>query len=201
MNPYARSGTYSISLTGDGKSPLIPVYCDMSEKIGWTKILQIAQPYQPQNTAFGNVSIGSTFTGSGKLVDSVINGIDDNLRQASSGNVFYRLTATDTSDRVYVSNPKMFDDTAIAWNLFNGERRQCFGSHLEKCSWFTTSYRTLDTLYDGSASGEERRFFTEHDGAGSSVKCQNPPSALRCVSRGSVCAYCMHKKVELWVGY
>ena len=174
--PYAKSGTYNISLTGDGKS-LIPVYCDMSGKNGWTKILQIAQPYDPQSAAFGDVS-GSSFNKSGKLDDSVINRIADNLRQANFGSVPFRLTATDTSYSVYVINPKTFNDTKVAWNLFNGERKQCLSPDLGNCSWVDTSWQTLDTYHDGTKSGDSKhRFFTEHNGAGDrTAKCWNPKS-------------------------
>ena len=198
-NPYARSGTYKISVTGKGAA-LFSVYCDMSGQIGWTKVLQILQPYTLTRNAFGDVS-QSAVTASGKLSDAIINALAGNLRHAY-GKVYYRVTASGTSDHVYTENPKAFDDTKVAWNLFNGVRSQCFGPGLDNCNWFPTDHHTLDTLHDGSDSGEARRFFTEHVGATNpNVRCYNPRSTQRCISRGADCGYCLRPNVELWVGY
>ena len=199
-NPYARSGPYTISITGDGKSPPISVYCDMSGKIGWTKVLQIARPYSPNTGAIGNVAIGSTFTESGKLSDKTINTIADNMQPASGGNVIYRLTASDTTDKVFVHNPKAFHDTSVAWGIFTSSRRQCFNPDIDRCTWFSTNYYTLDTLHDGSGSGQGRRFFTEYRRSTSS-RCFNPESPNRCVNAGITCDHCMRQKVQLWIGY
>ena len=208
-NSSATSGTYQINPSGSKDAgSLISVYCDMSGQTGWTKVLQIAQPYMVSPSAFGDVSMGSTFSANGKLSDLTINAISDSLRRSSSsGNIYYRLTSADSTYQVYVRNPKEFNDTVRSWNIFQGRRSQCFidgpaFTSFDSCPWFySTLYPVLDTLHDGSNSGETHRFFTSYGREGEPT-CHTPSrEGYHCVSQGvGPCTYCTRQGVQLWVG-
>ena len=205
-NSSATSGTYQINPSGSKDAgSLISVYCDMSGQTGWTKVLQIAETYSVTPSAFGDVTMGSTFSTSGKLSDSTINAITGSLRRSSStGNVFYRLTSTDTTYQVYVRNPKVFNDTARSWNIFRGARHQCYingpsFTGVDTCPWFLSTHHSLDTLHDGSNSGEKNRFWTYWGNSGEPY-CWKPRLRGRCVSEGVSCYHCQRQGVQLWVG-
>ena len=177
----------------------------MSESIGWTKILQIWTPYTVTRNGFGKIAVKHCFKGSAKLSDSRINAIRAVREKVGEpGIVHYRITAMDTHDRVYMkAYQKSFNDLKAAWNVFQGSREQCLATTLEKCNfkYIRTNFRTLDTLIDGTKSGQSRRFFTDHHGGNTRRRCWRINSPKRCVSRGNIYNdHDAHFGVEVWIG-
>ena len=202
LRPNPHSGVYQIRPSA--QQPCFDVFCNFTEAgFGWMKILQIAQPYNITNESFGNIAVDSNFTHSAKLSDEQINSIAYSLKAtASSKNVYYRISAADTAKRVYAQTDRHFDDLISAWNILAGSRRQCLNESYEHChhNWKDLAYKTLDTFHDGTGTGEESRYFTDHDGHGTERRCWVPFSPERCVSGGEDQGHRARQQVELWIG-
>ena len=167
------------------------------------KILQIVhdQPYNVTNERFGNIAVGSNFKHSAKLSDEQINSIALSLKtSAPSKNVYYRISATDTAKQVYAQTDRHFNDLETAWNILAGSRRQCLSTSYRNCSWKNLNYKTLDTFHDGTGTGEESRYFTDHGGNETERRCWLPSSPERCVSGGRDRTHRARQQVELWIG-
>ena len=156
--PNPHNGVYQIRPSP--QQPCFHVFCDFSEAgFGWTKILQIAQPYSVTNGSSGNVAVNSTFTQSAKLSDEQINSIASSLKtSASAKKVYYRISAADAAKRVYAQTDRYFDDLESAWNILAGRRRQCLSKSYNNCSWKNLNYKTLDTFHDGTGTGDDSRY-------------------------------------------
>lgn len=206
IDELAPSGLYTIRPATDSACTApVQVYCDMSEIIGWTKILQITGLYTPTANAFGTIAEGHNFSATAKLSDKMINEIRINLEKwGVPGEVYYRLTAANFSERVYAktNGSKPFNDSKTAWQIFEGYREQCSMSRLRSCwgNFLLVNFKTLDTMYDGTGSGEREmtRFFTDVFGNGPS--CYGRSKKKRCVQRGHSYKYAIHQYAELWIG-
>ena len=195
--PKPETGIFRIK--PNSQRPSFEVFCDFTETdIAWTKILHIAKPYKIFVGGFGNTAMNSTFVQSAKLSDAQINSIASSLSVWSRKKVFYRITAADTTLKVYTQSPASFDDLATAWGIFSVNRSECLSVSFRSCSWVNSTYPTLDTLNDGVNSDDQtQRFFTDNAGH---RRCYHPHSPNRCVSGGWSIGHGARDGVELWVG-
>ena len=129
LKPQSKSGIYKIKPPGH---KTMKVFCDMSESIGWTKILQIVAPYDVTRNETGRIAAERCFVETAKMSDDRINAIREVREKVGEpGVVHFRVTARDTSDRVYVkAYKKEFNDVVAGWNIFQGDRRQCLAKTL-----------------------------------------------------------------------
>ena len=194
----AQSGVYRIQPTYEDA---FTVYCDFSESgFGWTKILQIAEPYTINRNGFGDVAVGRNFSASAKLSDSRINSIASSFDKSSGKKVYYRISAADTTRKLYAHTDRSFNDLLTAWNILSGHRVQCLSESFQLCSWRSLNYKTLDTYHDGTGTENDGRYFTDHDGPGRTRRCYIPARIERCVSGGQDLHFRSRKQVELWIG-